>query len=472
MSSSRCSETFVWPDKRYGGRLPYAAVCIFHKLPVAVRKYVRYNRITREVNIRLNRIIFHVDVNAAFLSWEAVYRLAHKGGRQDLRRIPSAVGGDAALRHGIILAKSIPAKRYGIQTGEAVWEAKRKYPDLVLVPPNYGLYDQCSAAMMEILREYSDMVEQYSIDEAFADMSGSCHLFGTPEEAAEQIRDRIREELGFTVNVGVSDNKLLAKMASDFKKPDRVHTLYKDEIEHKMWPLPVSDLFFVGRAAAAKLFSMGIRTIGELAAADPVRLKSVLKKQGEIIWGFANGVDLSPVLSRPPANKGYGNSTTTPYDVTDMETARLVLLALCETVAGRLRRDSVQVRVVSVGIRYGDLSHVSHQKMLSGPTNLTVELYETACLLFAELWNGQPVRHLGVHTGQAAEESGYRQLSIFDEIDYEKLIRLDRTVDAIRGRFGADAVMRAAFLNGPIDHMSGGISREKRSVDYEKAEIW
>ncbi len=444
---------------------------IRNKLPVAVRKYVRYNGMTREVNIRLKQIIFHIDVNSAFLSWEAVYRLAHKGGRQDLRGIPSAVGGDVTLRHGIILAKSIPAKKYGIQTGEAIWEAKRKYPDLVLVPPNYGLYEQCSAALMELLREYSDVVEQYSIDEAFADMSGTCHLFGTPEETAAQIRNRVREKLGFTVNVGVSDNKLLAKMASDFKKPDRVHTLYRDEIQKKMWPLPVSDLFFVGKATAAKLFSMGIRTIGELAAADPARLKSVLKKQGEVIWGFANGIDLSPVLVQPAANKGYGNSTTTPYDVTDTDMARLVLLALCETVAGRLRRDGVQVRVVSVGIRYGALSYASHQKILRSPTNLTVELYEAACQLFTELWSGQPVRHLGVHTGQAAGESGCRQLSIFDEIDYEKLIRLDYAVDDIRGRFGADAVMRAAFLGQPVDHMSGGISREKRSVDYEAVEI-
>ena len=420
----------------------------------------------------MKKTIFHIDVNSAFLSWEAVYRLAHKGGRQDLREIPSAVGGDVALRHGIILAKSIPAKKYGIQTGETIWEAKRKYPDLVLVPPNYGLYDQCSVALMELLREYSDVVEQYSIDEAFVDMSGTCHLFGTPEETAERMKNRIREELGFTVNVGVSDNKLLAKMASDFKKPNRAHTLYQTEIRQKMWPLPVSDLFFVGRATAKKLFSMGIRTIGELAAADPARLKSVLKKQGEVIWGFANGIDLSPVLAQPPANKGYGNSTTTPYDVTDPETARLVLLALCETVGGRLRRDGVQARVVSVGIRYGDLSHVSHQKIPRSPTNLTVELYEAACQLFTELWNGQPIRHLGVHTGQAAEENRYRQLSFFDEIDYEKLIRLDRTVDAIRERFGADAVIRAAFLGRTIDHMSGGISREKRSVDYEKVRIW
>lgn len=425
----------------------------------------------REVNIRLKSIVLHIDVNSAFLSWEAVYRLAHKGGKLDLREIASAVGGDITLRHGIILAKSIPAKVYGIKTGESIPEAKRKCPNLVLVPPNYGLYEQCSAAFMEILREYSDVVEQYSIDEAFVDMSTSCHLFGTPEQTAVQIKDRIREELGFTVNIGISTNKLLAKMASDFQKPDRMHTLYPEEIKEKMWPLPVSDLFFVGRATATKLLSMGIRTIGELAGADPVWLKKMLKKQGEIIWGFANGIDLSPVLAQPPANKGYGNSTTTPYDVTDVETAERVLLALSETVGNRLRTDRVQIGEVSVGIRYWDLSYASHQKRLQTPTDLTIEIHTAACSLFRELWNGSPIRHLGVHTGKVRGADSGRQLNLFSEFDYEKLSRMDGTVDGIRRRFGGDAVMRASFLGQPIDHMSGGISREKRSVDYDRVMI-
>lgn len=419
----------------------------------------------------MKNIIFHIDVNSAFLSWEAVYRLTHKGGKQDLREIASAVGGDITLRHGIILAKSIPAGKYGIKTGESIPEARRKCPHLVLVPPNYGLYEQCSAAFMGILREYSDAVEQYSIDEAFVDMSTSCRLFGTPEETAVQIKDRVREELGFTVNIGISTNKLLAKMASDFRKPDRMHTLYPEEIKEKMWPLPVSDLFFVGHATAAKLLSMGIRTIGELAGTDPTWLKRILKKQGEIIWRFANGIDLSPVLAQPPANKGYGNSTTTPYDMTDAETAELVLLALSETVGNRLRSDRVQVREISVGIRYSDLSDVSHQKTLLSPTDLTIEIYAAARSLFRELWNGSPIRHLGVHTGKVSGADPGRQLNLFDEIDYEKLSRMDETIDGIRRRFGTDAVMRAAFLGRSIDHMSGGISREKRSVDYDRVMI-
>ncbi len=261
----------------------------------------------REANVSLEkrkRVIFHIDVNSAYLSWEAAYRLHHLGGRQDLREQVSAVGGDTALRHGIILAKSIPAKRYGIQTGETIVEALRKYPDLILVPPNYGLYEKCSAAFMDILRQYSPDVEQYSVDEAFVDMSGTEGLWGGAERAAERIRDQIRDTLGFTVNIGIAENKLLAKMASDFQKPDRVHTLWKDEIQEKMWRLPVSDLFFVGRATAKKLFNLGIRTVGELAHVDPVLLKLHLKKHGEVIWAFANGMDVSVVQSEPPANKG------------------------------------------------------------------------------------------------------------------------------------------------------------------------
>lgn len=178
----------------------------------------------------MKNIIFHVDVNSAFLSWEATYRLHHKGGTLDIRTVPSAVGGDMSMRHGIILAKSIPAKKYCITTGETILEAKRKCPNLLLVPPNYGMYEQCSKAFMGILKEYSDNVEQYSIDEAFVDMSETCHLFGNPVETANQIKDRVRNELGFTVNIGISSNKLLAKMASDFEKPDKVHTLYPEEM--------------------------------------------------------------------------------------------------------------------------------------------------------------------------------------------------------------------------------------------------
>lgn len=427
--------------------------------------------------MRLENIIFHIDVNSAFLSWEAVYRLAHRGEALDLRDVPSAVGGDMALRRGIILAKSIPAKNCGVKTGQTISEAKMQCPNLLVVPPNYELYETCSGVFMDILREYSDVVEQYSVDEAFIDMTASCHLFGTPEDTAAEIKDRIRDELGFTVNIGVSDSKMLAKMASDFRKPDRVHTLYQREIRQKMWPLPVSEMFFVGRATTKKLFSMGIKTIGELATADPEWLKAILQKQGEVIWGFANGIDLSPVLPQPPPNKGYGNSTTVPFDVTDAETADRVLLALSETVGNRLRSDGAKIQVVSVGIRYSDLSYFSHQRVLDSPTDLTVEIYNAAKGLFLNLWNGRRIRHLGVHTSRAKRDDPGRQMSLFDEVDYEKLALLDKTVDALRNRFGIDSVKRAVFLNQPIDHMCGGVPDitrlrcENGTVDYGKATV-
>ena len=416
----------------------------------------------------MDRVIFHIDVNSAFLSWEAVYRLFHLGGKVDLREQVSAVGGDMAMRHGIILAKSIPAKRYHIKTGETILEAKQKCPELILVPPNYGLYEKCSKAFMDILRQYSPDVEQYSIDEAFVDMTGTEKLWGDPVTAANRLKNQIRDTLGFTVNIGISENKLLAKMASDFQKPDRVHTLWRNEIEDTMWSLPVSDLFFVGRATAKKLFNLGIHTIGELAHADPHLLKVHLKKHGEVIWAFSRGMDVSVVQSEAPANKGYGNSTTIAFDVTDASTAKLVLLALAETVGTRLRAAKVRAEVIAVGIKSHDLRYASHQMTLRNATNITTEIHKFACQLFDELWDGSAIRHLGIHTSRIKDGINMRQLDMFDDTDYEKLEKMDAAVDRIRKRYGIDSVKRAAFVDSPIDHMSGGISREKRSVDYEK----
>ena len=270
-----------------------------------MRTFVCYNQLKGGKQM-FDKIIFHVDVNSAFLSWEAVYRSKILSETLDLREIPSAVGGDVEKRHGIILAKSQPAKKYNIQTGESIREALNKCPDLTLVPPHYDLYEKSSKAFIEILREYSSCVEQYSIDEAYCDMTGTEYLFGTPVVAATMIKDRIHRELGFTVNIGISNNKLLAKMAGDFKKPNLVHTLFPEEIE-KMWRLPVSDLFYVGRATTKALLKLGIQTIGDLAKADVNLLRSHLKSHGEVIWCFANGIDVSTVEPQPIANKGYGN---------------------------------------------------------------------------------------------------------------------------------------------------------------------
>lgn len=321
---------------------------------------------------------------------------------------------------------------------------------------------------MDILRQYSPAVEQYSVDEAFVDMTGTEGLWGDPLSAAARIKNQIRDILGFTVNIGVSENKLLAKMASDFKKPDRVHTLWQEEIPDKMWPLPVSALFFVGRATAKKLFNLGIHTIGELAHTDPHLLKVHLKKHGEVIWAFANGLDVSVVQPEAPPNKGYGNSTTIAFDVTDAPTAKLVLLALAETVGTRLRAAKVRAEVIAVGIKSHDLRYASHQMTLQNATNITIEIHRCACRLFDQLWDGTAIRHLGIHTSRVKDGFNMRQLDMFDTTDYDKLEKMDAVVDRIRGRYGIDSIMRASFINSPIDHMSGGISREKRSVDYEK----
>jgi len=262
-----------------------------------------------------DRIILHIDVNSAFLSWEAVYRLQH-GATLDLREVPSVVGGDAESRHGIVLAKSIPAKKYGIQTGEVLWQARSKCPGLIIVPPDYSLYMQCSTALNDLLYEYSPLLERYSVDESFLDITGTLALRKqSPADIAREIADKIKTTLGFTVNIGISSNKLLAKMASDFEKPDKVHTLFPDEIPKKLWVLPVRDLFMVGRHTAPKLYRLNIFSIGQLAHTDPQFLKVHFKSFGNLLWQYANGIDNSPVNpSRPPV-KGIGNSTTTPFDV-------------------------------------------------------------------------------------------------------------------------------------------------------------
>lgn len=386
-----------------------------------------------------------MDVNSAFLSWEAVRRIRELGETIDLREGLYAVGGDRSKRRGVILAKSIKTKQFGVRTGESIMEALKKCPELQLVPADMELYQRCSHAFIEILRQYSPDVEQYSIDEAFMDMTGTEALFGPPKEAAEKIREQIYRELGFTVNIGVSDDKLLAKMASDFKKPNLVHTLFRSEIEAKMWPLPVGELFSVGASTRKKLNSMGIRTIGDLAKTDPSFLVSHLKKQGEVIWNFANGRGMDMVGSEPVDNKGYGNSTTISFDVTDADTAKMVLLSLSETVSGRLRSHHVMAEVLSVTIKDYSLQSHSHQAVLPASTNITAEIYQNACRLFEELWDGTPIRLLGIQTNRMKEES-LRQMNIFDGMDYEKQEKLDKAVDCIREKFGVGAVKRASFL--------------------------
>lgn len=408
-------------------------------------------------------IIFHIDVNSAFLSWEACYRVNMLGETGDLRTIPSVIGGNQENRHGIVLAKSILAKKYNIQTGEPIVSALSKCPNLTVVPPNYELYVTSSKAFMKILREFSPLVEQYSIDEAYCDMTGTIGLYGSPITAATCIKDKIYEELGFTVNVGCSSNKLLAKMASDFKKPNMVHSLFPEEIKKKMWPLKVRDLFFVGPATEKKLHSLGIHTIGELANTDLDVLKRHLKKHGEVIYNYANGLDFTHLSETTVANKGYGNSITIAKDASDTDTAKMVILSLCETVGTRLRADNVQATCISISITGCEFSYASHQCNILTPTNITYEIYTVACRLFDELWDKKtPIRQLGVHTSKLSED-GFRQYNLLDLYKYDKLQKLDTAIDKIRDRYGEDSVMRACFLDSLTSHMSGGIDKVKRT---------
>ena len=412
------------------------------------------------------RVIFHVDANSAFLSWSAAYRVKVLGEETDLREVPSVVAGDKASRHSIILAKSIPAKKYGIQTGEPLFQALEKCPELVVIPPDYDLYVQASRHFVDMLRQFSPAVEQYSIDEAWVDMTGTQRLWGPPRLAAELMRRRINEELGFTVNIGISSNKLLAKMAGDFEKPNKVHTLFPEEMGEKFFPLPVRDLFLVGAATERKLQRLGIYTIGALAAADVRVLKKRLGKQGELLWHFANGRNADAVTPEPAENKGYGNATTTSHDVVTREEAYQVLLSLCETVATRLRKDGKCGSCVSIHLRTNEFRHFSHQCVLHGATNITSEIFEAACRLFDEAWDGiTPMRQLGVQITRLSGEP-YQQFDFFSglsPVQFERKLRLDETVDALRYKYGEDIIRRAKFAGGTEPHMAGGLSKERRT---------
>lgn len=396
------------------------------------------------------KIIFHIDVNSAFLSWEAVYRLRVLKSDLDLRTLPSAVGGDSSKRHGIILAKSIPAKKYAIQTGEPVHLALKKCPDLLLVSPNHLIYEEYSRDLMHLLYQFTPDIEPFSIDEAFLNMSGSILPNSNPIETAEFIREKIKKDLGFTVNIGISTNKLLAKMASDFQKPDKIHTLFPEEIAQKMWPLPLEELYFVGKSSAKILRGLGLNTIGDIAQLNPKFLKSHLgNKHGELIYQYAHGIDHNIVDSVASPNKGYGNSTTLSKDIDNIEEASFVLLSLSETVSARLRRNNVKAGCITVETTDCDFNRSSHQTTLLSSTNSTNKIHDIVVKLLKEFWKGVPVRLLGIRATKLSSEN-YTQLNLFDMVNHEKQEKLDQALDNIMCRFGKDSVKRASFLETDV----------------------
>ena len=309
----------------------------------------------------MHRIIFHIDVNSAFLSWSAVDRLEH-GETLDIRTIPAIIGGDSATRHGVVLAKSVPAKAYKIVTGEPVANALRKCPTLMLVPPDHAMYQRKSHALMELLHTYTDDIEQLSIDECFLDFTPIAHRYESPLAAAKIISANIKSRFGFTVNIGIAPNKLLAKMASDFTKPDRIHTLFPDEIAKKMWPLPVRELLFLGKASEKKLIEAGIRTIGDLAHAREADIQTLIgKKNGHQLYQYARGIDDSPVKAQPDEAKGFSAETTFNEDIISIEQVNPILLAQCDIVAARMRRKKKKCTSVSVTFRTLEFRNRSHQ---------------------------------------------------------------------------------------------------------------
>ncbi|MBR4984045.1 MAG: DNA polymerase IV, partial [Lachnospiraceae bacterium] len=347
----------------------------------------------------MENIIFHIDVNSAFLSWTAL-SLLEQGNTTDLREIPAIIGGDIKKRHGVVLAKSTPAKKYGIQTGEPIVNAFKKCPTLTLAPPDHKMYRERSHRLMEYLSSICPEIEQVSIDECYMNFSPVAHLYPSYMDAATQIKNSIYEKFHFTVNIGISDRKVLAKMASDFKKPNLIHTLFSYEIEEKMWHLPVNELFMCGHSSVEALRKLEILTIGDLAKANPRILVSHLKSHGLTLWEFANGIDDSRVEPLPPQAKGIGNSTTVSKDIENTADACKVLMQLSESVGSRLRKENQLAGMVSCEIKYHTFQSVSHQTTLDIPTDSTTLIYETACHLFKELWNGTPIRLLGIRTSK------------------------------------------------------------------------
>ena len=392
-----------------------------------------------------DRLIFHIDVNSAFVSWSAVEMI--KNGGPDLREIPSIVGGDPNSRRGIVAAKSIPAKKYGIVTGEPVASALRKCPKLVISGSNFEWYVKCSRAFKAICQEYTPTMQSFSIDEVFLDMSGMKLIYPDPIKTAYEIKDRIYKELGFTVNVGIASNKLCAKMASDFEKPNRVHTLFADEIESKMWPLPVEDLFSCGKSTSLRLRTLGIYTIGELAQYPVEQLTMLLgERSANHFHNYANGIDDSPVLEEPEDAKGYSAETTVEEDLVDIESINRLLLAQADVVSARMRADGGKCRCIAVTFRNLDFVNKSHQKKLSESTDVTDIIFETAKQLIRESWHGEPLRLLGLALSDI-DRDGFEQLSLFQDENKEKRKALDSTLDSIRGKFGNSAVQRASTID-------------------------
>jgi DNA polymerase IV 1 len=387
------------------------------------------------------RIILHSDLNNFYASVECLYHPEYRGK-------PLAVLGDPEARHGIVLAKNYEAKKFEVQTGDPMWMAKQKCPDIIFVPPHYDLYMKHSKLVREIYSEYTDQVEPYGLDECWLDVTGSTSLFGSGEDIANEIRKRVKSELGVSVSVGVSFNKIFAKLGSDMKKPDATTVIESSRFKEIVWPLPVKELLYVGRATHNKLKRKGVLTIGDLANTNPENLRFWLGKMGVVLWQFANGLDTSPVsnIGAKSLIKTVGNSTTAPRDLVSDDDIKITLMVLSESVSARLREYGFICRTVQIGIRDNDLNWIERQGKLDIPNRTAKSIFELAFALFKKHTNGNPIRSLSVRACDL-EPVDYVQLSLLPDVSQlQKQEELESAMDDLRNRFGHFTLQKGLLL--------------------------
>ena len=394
----------------------------------------------------MDRIVMHIDVNNAFLSWTAIYLLNH-GYKYDIRNSYAVIGGDEKKRTGIVLAKSTSAKKMGVYTGETLFSARKKCPALRSYPPNYPFYIEMSNKLFELLSKYSPDIEVASVDECYLDYTSVKNLYGDEMEFAKKLQKEIFDTLGFTVNIGIANNKLCAKMASDFEKPNKIHTLYFYEVEEKMQGLDVGDLFGIGKMTAKKLKEIGIKTIGDLANSDPYFLSRYFKNQAVSMINSAKGIDNSLVISEAEELKGIGNEVTLDHDVSSKTDLEQHLLYLSDKVARRLRNTNRYAYVVAVVLKDKYFKRISKQKKLKNATNVTDEIFEISKEILNEFDELEPVRLIGIRLNNLVDKVE-RQVSLFDDIkDHDNNENLDKMVDKLKEKFGSNIVKKASLVN-------------------------
>lgn len=392
----------------------------------------------------MERIVMHIDVNNAFLSWTAL-ELLKQGYKEDIRYIEAVIGGDESRRAGIVLAKSMPAKKKGVVTAETIYSAKRKCPNLQIFPPTHEAYKINSNKLFELLRTYTPDIEIASIDECYLDYTKVKSLYGDEKQFAYNLKERIKNELGFTVNIGIANNKLCAKMASDFSKPDKIHTLYKNEIKEKMHPLPIGELFTVGKKTAEKLESIGIKTIGDLAKQNPYNLRKIFKNQANHLVEIANGIDSAEVNPNEVEAKGISNELTLGKDLTTKHEIYEVLSTLSEMVSKRIRKENKYAGVICVILKDNKFRRFSHQKKLKNPVSSYLDIYNHSKEILNEFYKNQNIRLVGIRLDDLKEEKIY-QTSLFETSKQEDE-KLEKIMDEINNKFGKDVLKRASFID-------------------------